>query len=118
AWRKINRAALRPNAQMILPPKIRTARRESALLDHLEGRLQVAESAFAGFYAFAGPYILVNAANGIVRVAADAPPVLLPADPARLFTASVAASFTTGAAAPNFERVLADALPDVEDREL
>lgn len=118
-WRKINRAVLRPKAQAILPPKIRTARREATLLDHLEGRWQVAPETFAGFYTFdAAGRILVNCANGIVSISADAPPALLPPDPARLYTVATAANFNPAASAPLFERVLAEALPDAEDREL
>lgn len=118
-WRKLDRASLRPKAQSILPVSIRTARREATLLDHLEGRLQVRSDDFRGFHCFDDARrILINCANGIVRVSADSPPVLLPADPALLFTGAAAASFVPTATAPIFARTLAEALPDPDDREL
>lgn len=119
AWQKIHRATLRPKAQEILPPDIRTARREATLLDHLEGRCQVAPDSFRGFYRLgdAGE-ILINAANGIVRVTAGQPPELLPHSPDHAFTHRTAAKFDPQAGAELFKRILAESLPDEHDQEL
>lgn len=119
AWRLIQRAILRPKAQAILPEHIRTARREGTLLDHLEGRFQISPDAFRGFYRFddAGA-VLINAANGVVKVSQDCPPELLPADERHLFTHKTAARFEPEANAALFGRILSEALPDEEDREL
>jgi P4 family phage/plasmid primase-like protien len=119
AWQKISRATLRPVAQDILPPNIRTARRESTLLDHLEGRCQVAPDVFRGFYRFgdAGE-ILINAANGIVRVTASQSSELLPHDDEHLFTQRTAARFDPQASADLFQKTLAELLPDELDRDL
>jgi P4 family phage/plasmid primase-like protien len=119
AWQKINRAILRPIAQDILPPKIRTARRESTLLDHLEGRHQVAPDVFRGFYRFgdAGD-ILINAANGIVRVTADQLPELMSHDAEHLFKHRTAASYDPQSRADLFQEILLELLPDEQDRDL
>jgi P4 family phage/plasmid primase-like protien len=119
AWQKIHRATLRPIAQEILPPDIRTARREATLLDHLEGRCQVAPDAFRGFYRFgdAGE-ILINAANGIVRASANQSPELLPHSDSHLFTHRLAANFNPQASADLFQKTLGELLPDELDRDL
>ncbi len=119
AWQKILRATLRPAAQDVLPPPIRTARRESTLLDHLEGRCQVAPDAFRGFYRLDNTgAILINAQNGIVRVTAEQSPELLPHSDDHLFTAKTAAKFDPQASADLFKRVLVESLPDELDRDL
>lgn len=119
AWQKIQRATLRPIAQEILPPNIRTARREATLLDHLEGRCQVAPDAFRGFYRADGAgAILINVENGIVRVTANEPPELLPHDAGHLFTLRTAAKFDPQADANLFKKTLGELLPDELDRDL
>jgi len=119
AWQKIHRATLRPKAQEVLPPAIRTARREATLLDHLEGRCQVARDAFRGFIRFddAGA-ILINSANGIVRVTANQSPELLPHSDEHLFTHQTAAKFDPHLGAALFKKTLGELLPDVLDRDL
>ncbi len=118
AWHQIDRATLRPAAQNILPPNIRTARREATLLDHLEGRCQVSADAFAGFYKLTPDgAVLLNCSNGLVRVTPDT--ITLEAhSPELLFTFRIAARFTPDADAPLFRRVLSEALPDEMDRSL
>ncbi len=119
AWRQIHRATLRPKAQAILPEHIRTARREATLLDHLEGRCQVAPDAFRGFYCFDdNGAVLINAANGIVRVSQNYGPELLPHVDRHLFRHKLAAQFQPGATAELFNRILAESLPDELDRDL
>jgi P4 family phage/plasmid primase-like protien len=119
AWQKIQRATLRPIAQEILPPDIRTARREATLLDHLEGRCQVEPDSFRGFYRADGTgAILINVENGIVRVTADEPPELLPHDAGNLFTLRTAAKFDPQADANLFKNTLGELLPDELDRDL
>jgi P4 family phage/plasmid primase-like protien len=118
AWQEISRASLLPEAQAMLPPAIRTARRATTLLDHLEGRFQVPARILRGFYAFDGQAILVNCSNGAVRIEADAQLQLTPSSPDFLFTRKTAANFRREASAQLFERILAEALPDQEDRDL
>jgi putative DNA primase/helicase len=118
-WRKVQRATLRPVAQEILPEPVRTARREGSILDHLEGRFQVPPDAFRGVYRFDDEgAILVNAANGIVRVTPGSEPQLMPPEPGQMFTQQTAANFLPDAKAGLFVRVLGEALPDPLDREL
>lgn len=117
AWQKQSRDALRPQALEILPPKDRTARRADLLLDHLEGRSQLPGDALQGFYRFDGDAVLLNAANGILRVDPERIE-LLDHDPTCLFTRKTAARYVPTARAELFEKVLSEALPDAQDREL
>ena len=109
AWQKIRRASLRPAAQEILPADIRTARHEATLLDHLEGRCQAAPEDFRGFCRLGdNGEILINAANGIVRVAANQSPELLPHGAEHLFTQRTMAQFCPQAGAdPQIETAAA-----------
>ncbi len=118
-WRAITRAELRPKAQSILPEAIRTARREHTLLDHLEGRFQVAADALKGVYGFEdGGAVLINAANGVVRVDMSGDWTLLAHSPDYSFTQQTRARFNPEANAPLFLRLLEEVLPDPEDRQL
>lgn len=117
AWSEIERATLRPQAQNILPEAIRTARRESTLLDHLEGRFQVAANSFSGFYKVAtNGDILINARNGVVRIS-RAPKITFEAhSPDHLFIHRLEANYDEEATCPTFDRVLREALPDDDDQ--
>jgi hypothetical protein len=114
AWQEIDRATLRPKAQAVLPPIIRTARRESAIIEHLEGRYQVSADLLGGFYKFADGDILINANNGVVKVSQGIS--FEPPNPDHLFTKKLAANFISDAQAPLFNRALGEALPDEHDR--
>lgn len=118
AWSDLPRASLLPDAHEILPPKYRTARRATSLLEHLEGRFQVSDKALRGFYKFDSDSVLLNCANGVVRVAPGREPELLPHSADHLFTRRTVANYDPLAIASVFERVLCEALPDREDREL
>jgi hypothetical protein len=48
-WRETDKSGLGPIAQSLIPAKWRTARREHAVIDHLEGRLQKPREALASF---------------------------------------------------------------------
>jgi P4 family phage/plasmid primase-like protien len=118
-WHQTERSTLRPEAQNILPPIIRTARREATLLDHLEGRFQTPPGSFLGFYRFdTNGDVLMNAGNGVVRVKLSGEIALEPHSPDHLFTKTLAANYDPSAAAPLFARVLGEALPDPEDQAL
>jgi hypothetical protein len=80
-WRETAKAELRPIAQSIIPTKWRTARREHAVIDHLEGRLQKSREALASFHRWDGDAVLLNVSNGTLRVTANRVE-LLPHDPA------------------------------------
>jgi len=119
AWQRIQRDTFRPAALEILPPKIRTAFRARALLDHLESRSQVAPDSFRGFHQFDDSgAVLINAANGIVRVTAEHAPELLSHNEVHLFTVRTAARFDPHAGAELFLSKLAEMLPDELDRDL
>lgn len=63
-WRETDKSGLRPIAQSLIPAKWRTARREHAVIDHLEGRLQKPREALASFHRWDGGAVLLNVANG------------------------------------------------------
>jgi len=119
AWQKISRATLRPIAQSVLPEHIRTARGEAKILDHIEGRCQVAADEFRGFFCFDDSgAVLINAQNGVVRVTADTPPELIPHSEKYMFTHRMAASLDPAAGADLFKKTLGELLPDELDQEL
>jgi P4 family phage/plasmid primase-like protien len=123
-WTKTDSAIFRPQAQNILPENLRTARRERELLLHLEGRFQGVPGSMTGFYkAGAQGEILLNAANGVLRVCKSpdskaATADLLPHSGDYGFTAKTAANYNPPAQANLFTDTLAQILPDPKDREL
>jgi hypothetical protein len=90
-WRETDKSGLRPIAQSLIPAKWRTARREHAVIDHLEGRLQKPREALASFHRWDGEDVLLNVRNGTLRVTADSVD-LLAHDSAHLFTTQIASS--------------------------
>jgi P4 family phage/plasmid primase-like protien len=116
-WRKTDKAELRPLAQSVIPAKWRTARREHAIMDHLEGRLQKPREALASFHRWDGDAVLLNVSNGILRVTAKEVE-LLPYDSTHLFTTQIAAEYDSAAEAPLFERAVSEAIEDCEDSDL
>jgi P4 family phage/plasmid primase-like protien len=118
-WQEIARDLLRPTAQEVLPRPKRTERRANQLLDHLEGRLQRDPETLRGFHRLdSDGNVLINAANGIVRVTRAGAIDLLPHDPAHLFTQQTAAAYHPEATAPLFESLLVQSIPDPEDRQM
>ena len=97
---------------------IKTNKRCVEILKHIESAKQVLDSELKSFYTLDGDTVLVNAVNGIVRVEPEYQFQLLPHDPAHNFTRQLSAFYTPYAICPTFERVLAEALPDGEDRAL
>jgi P4 family phage/plasmid primase-like protien len=118
AWRLTDFNGFRPAVLSVMADAIVSHRRSLDVLRHIEGLKQVAESDFRSFYRFDGDAVLVNAVNGIVRVEPDYQVELLAHDPGHNFTRQLEAAYIPQAPRPNFERVLAEALPDGEDRAL
>jgi P4 family phage/plasmid primase-like protien len=117
-WRRTNRDEYKPRTLSIQDSKTRTARRAGNVLSHIEFEQQSSGQAFRSFCCFGKPNeILINCANGILRVTADEAQ-LLQHDPEYLFTGQLAAQYDTQATANNFERVLQEALPDSKDLDL
>jgi putative DNA primase/helicase len=116
-WCRGTSDIFRPRALSIQNVKTRTWRKASNILSHLESEAQVSESEFLSFHRFADGAILINCANGVLRVTAEWVE-LLAHSPDYLFTSQVAARFNPEAEAPVFERVLQEALPDGADLEL
>ncbi len=118
-WAETSRHEFRPIAQEVQPPLKRTERRERAILDHAEGRVQVSKDSLRGFYAKDGEAILINVANGIAKVTAERCE-LLPHSPDHSFTLKTKASYGPhlGRETPSFAATLSEAMPDSEDRRL
>jgi putative DNA primase/helicase len=116
-WRRGTKDIFRPQALGIQNARNRTERRASSILSHLEGNAQVKEEEFSSFHKLDNGSILINCANGVLRVSASEVQVL-PHVPDYLFTGQVAATFDMEAEAPTFERALQEALPDQADLSL
>jgi P4 family phage/plasmid primase-like protien len=117
SWCETEKAALRPIAQSLIPAKWRTVRKERAVIDHLEGRLQKPRESLASFHRWDGDSVLLNLANGTLRVTSSSVE-LLSHRAEDLFCGQIAAAWDAAASAPIWERVLAEAVPDPEDQEL
>lgn len=72
------------------------------------------EETFCSFYKFKEGAILINCANGVLRVTPNSEQ-LLSHSPEYLFSGQVAAKFDPEAEAPTFGRVLSEALPNPDD---
>jgi P4 family phage/plasmid primase-like protien len=116
-WQPFSSDMLKPQALAILPEPIRTIRRAKTLLDHVEAERQTDPETLRGFYMFDHGAVLLSARNGLVRVASEGIE-FLPHAPEHCFTRQTVAKFSPEAAAPLFERVLSEVLPDPEDRDL
>jgi putative DNA primase/helicase len=113
-WCRGSRDIFRPQALSIQHAKSRTDRMATNVLSHLESKHQVDEDDFSSFHKFDGDAILVNCANGVLRITAKSEK-LLQHSPDHLFIGQVAAGFEPEAEAPTFARVLSEALPDPDD---
>ncbi|MBV9877606.1 MAG: hypothetical protein JO025_22965 [Verrucomicrobia bacterium] len=113
-WRRGTKDVFRPQALAIQNSRNRTDRKAGNVLCHLESNSQVREDEFSSFHKFDGESILINCANGVLRVTADSEE-LLPHSPDHLFVGQAASRFEPYAEAPTFEKVLCEALPDPED---
>jgi putative DNA primase/helicase len=113
-WRQVSRDIFRPQALSIQHTKCRTDRMGTSVLSHLESKYQVDEDEFCSFHKFDGDAILINCANGVLRVTANSEK-LFPHSPDHLFIGRVGATFEPEAEASTFARVLSEALPDPDD---
>ena len=117
-WAPVESAIFKPQALAIQPQHKRTVRTANTLLDHVEAANQVDPNIFKGFHTYdKDGAVLVNCANGVVRVSAN-DLELLPHAAHYQFTRQAVASFNREATAPLFVRVLMQVLPDPEDWDL
>ncbi len=118
AWREIDYHRFRPAVLAIMDKAIVSNRRCMEILKHIESAKQALETDFRSFSMLENDAVLLNAANGIVRVELADDTVLLKHDPGLNFTRQLQAIYDPQAGCPNFDRVLAEALPDIDDRVL
>jgi putative DNA primase/helicase len=117
-WKKKIRDEFKPRALSIQNQKTRTARRATNVLNHIEFEQQSPAEEFRSFCCFGKTdEILVNCANGVLRVAPNEV-TLLPHKPEYLFTGQLAGRYDPKAMATIFERVLQETLPDRDDLDL
>jgi len=126
AWMESTREQFLPQALLTCPKPNRKARYAQNLLDHVEAQAQVRPETLIGFHRFdfndkAERSILLNAANGVVRVAliGDVTTITLDKHKEDLgFTGHSAAQWNEKAECPLFMQTLTTALPDPSDRAL
>ena len=117
-WRTTNHHIFRPIALCVQDEESRSDYRAGQILRHIESSSQVHENTLRSFYMMDGDTVVLNAANGIVRVAPEGKVVLSKHDPGLNFTRQLEAGYDTLARCPTFSRVLKEALPDDDDRAL
>jgi P4 family phage/plasmid primase-like protien len=118
-WRETQKDIYRPIAQAIMPIAKRTARRESTLLKHLEGRWQVDPHIFRGTLMWDEDTgdVLINVLNGVLRVT----PTTIKKedhDPKWHFTRCLKVKFEPEATPSLYLKTLSECVEDVDDREL
>ncbi|MGA8479174.1 MAG: phage/plasmid primase, P4 family, partial [Chthoniobacterales bacterium] len=117
-WKKKSRDEFKPRALSIQNAKTRTARRASNVLNHIEFEQQSPTEEFRSFCCFdKSDAILINCANGVLRIAANGSEQLSHG-PEHLFTGQLSGRYDPDATATTFERVLQEALPDPDDLDL
>ena len=117
-WKQLDKARYLPQAQQVLPGKLRKAKEAKALLEHLEGRFQVPPEKLRGFhYMDEEGAVLINVANGVVKVTREKID-LLDHSPDYQFCRKMVAKYDPEAEAKVFRGVLSEALSDEKDRQL
>lgn len=116
-WKEDTRHRHRPTVLKALKEKHRTAKKERAVLDLIEGLQQTPEAEFRGAYYKEGDTIFFNLQNGVLKVTADAIE-LLAHDKATHFTRAFSVDYKPKAKCPTYEKTLLEALPDEADRTL
>lgn len=117
-WKEETRNRFRPIVLAKLPELQRTAKRERAILDLIEGLCQADENLFRSAYMFEPDgSILLNVHNCTLRIT---PTEIkqVEHDLKHHFTRALAVSYDPSAECPIYNRVLKESLPDPEDQNL
>jgi P4 family phage/plasmid primase-like protien len=117
-WQITDRDVYRPDALETMPECERTARKAKETLDHLEGLRQLPSDPFRDASRFDGDDILLNIADGVLRVRPNGTANIETASKEHYFCSRIPCSYNEFSEAPLFEAALIQALPDVKDREL
>ena len=113
-WQPVSSATFLPAALEIFHENDRTIRKAKTLIEHLEATNQIPDGSLIGFTRFDADSVLINAANGIVRIT----PTTISLEPhnqTHNFSRQCAASYCPEQTAPLFNRVLGETLPDPDD---
>lgn len=117
-WQPRNRDEFKPLALKVLPSKIRTQRKAKEIFSHLEMRNQVPRSLLFGAMKFgAAGEVLISTADCTLKLTPEGA-LALPTNPADGFTIALPIKWEPTAQTPLFEKVLAEAIEDEQDREL
>lgn len=116
-WVPRSKDEYRAIALEVLPPKWRTHQHAVQVLNRLESERQVSLSMFCGAAKFASDgAVLLAVQNGTLKISASEVK-LLPTDPDHNFTAALPIAWDEAAPMKLFGQLLADTLPDNNDRE-
>jgi P4 family phage/plasmid primase-like protien len=117
-WQKTDRDIYRPSALLIMPEFQRSAKKAKETLDHLEGLRQLPTDRFRDANRFDGEDILLNIANGVLRIRRDGTGQIENSSKDHYFCAQMPCIYDDAAEAPLFEKAVVQALPDPKDQEL
>jgi len=114
-WRPRVKDTFKKMSMDVLPPTHRLARHGKAIMDHIEMTRQMTEDMeFRSAVAWDGSAVLVNVANGVLRVTADSIGIE-PHSKDLMFTGCLGAQWEESAQAPLFAKVLSETLHDHRD---
>jgi len=114
-WRPRVKDAFKKMSMDVLPPTQRSARHGKAVMEHVEMTRQMTEDLeFRSAVAWDGNSVLVNVANGVLRVTADSISIE-PHSKDLMFTGCLGAQWEESAQAPLFAKVLSETLHDHRD---
>ena len=114
-WRPRVKDAFKKMSMDVLPPTQRSARHGKAVMEHVEMTRQMTEDLeFRSAVAWDGNSVLVNVANGVLRVTADSISIE-PHSKDLMFTGCLGAQWEESGSAPLFAKVLRETLHDHRD---
>lgn len=114
-WRPRIKDTFKKMSMDVLPTTHRLARHGKAIMDHVEMTRQMTEGMeFRSAVTWDGSSVLVNVANGVLRVAADSISIE-PHSKDLMFTGCLGAQWEESASAPLFAKVLSETLHDHRD---
>lgn len=114
-WRPRIKDTFKKMSMDVLPTTHRLARHGKAIMDHVEMTRQMTEGMeFRSAVTWDGNSVLVNVANGVLRVSADSISIE-PHSKDLMFTGCLGAQWEESASAPLFAKVLSETLHDHRD---
>src|ERR1700730_5674818 len=117
-WQPRNHEEFYPVALDVLPEKKRSQRLAKDVVAHLEMRSQVPRSQFCGAVKYSDEgSVLIAVANGLLQITGAGARMLSPRSDEG-FTSALPVGYQPEAFSPTFDRVLREAVPATDEREL